>query len=81
MQILVEAQDTTVVQIEDHATQVQTNMQQGVVHVEKALDSAKAARRVSWLYVGKILDTSWVHTNSYFLFRKNGIVSLLRSFS
>jgi len=47
MQILVEAQDTMVVQIEDHATQVQTNLEQGVVHVEKALESAKAARRVS----------------------------------
>lgn len=47
MQILVEAQDTTITQIEEHATQVQTNMEQGVVHVEKALESAKAARRVS----------------------------------
>jgi t-SNARE complex subunit (syntaxin) len=51
MQILVEAQDTTVTQIEEHATQVQTNMEQGVVHVEKALESAKAARRVSFDYI------------------------------
>jgi len=48
MQILVEAQDTTIVQIEEHAVQVQTNLEQGVVHVEKALDSAKAARRKKW---------------------------------
>ena len=46
MQILVEAQDTSIVQIEEHATQVQTNLEQGVVHVEKAYNSAKAARRV-----------------------------------
>jgi t-SNARE complex subunit (syntaxin) len=52
MQILVEAQDTSIVQIEEHATQVQTNLEQGVVHVEKAYNSAKAARRVCWiLYV------------------------------
>lgn len=48
MQILVEAQDTQVTQIEENATQIQTDMEQGVAHVEKALDSARSARKKKW---------------------------------
>ncbi|CAI2162364.1 12238_t:CDS:2 [Funneliformis geosporum] len=48
MQIIVEAQDTQVAQIEENATQIQNDTEQGVVHVEKALESARAARKKKW---------------------------------
>ncbi|EXX64515.1 t-SNARE [Rhizophagus irregularis] len=72
MQILVEAQDTTITQIEEHATQVQTNMEQGVVHVEKALESAKAARRKKWycLFITIVLLAVVAALVYYFFIRK-----------
>ncbi|RIA94709.1 t-SNARE [Glomus cerebriforme] len=72
MQILVEAQDTAVTQIEDHAAQVQTDLEQGVVHVEKALDSAKAARRKKWycFFITIVLLAVIVALAYYFLIYK-----------
>lgn len=50
MQMLVVAQEEVVANIEEHANQVTSDLEQGVVHVEKALESAKGARRVGFLY-------------------------------
>ncbi|CAJ0847954.1 13178_t:CDS:2 [Entrophospora sp. SA101] len=52
MSIIVEAQDQTIVAIEQEATQVSTNMEQGAQHVDKALTSARAARKKKWYCLG-----------------------------
>nr|CAG8553425.1 14970_t:CDS:2 [Entrophospora candida] len=52
MSILVEAQDQTIVDIEQEATQVSTNMEQGAQHVDQALTSARAARKKKWYCFG-----------------------------
>ncbi|CAG8525272.1 15856_t:CDS:2 [Dentiscutata heterogama] len=46
MQMLVEAQDAPIAAIEEHAVQVTKDMESGVAHVEKALESAKGARKL-----------------------------------
>ncbi|CAG8654894.1 11266_t:CDS:2 [Gigaspora margarita] len=46
MQMLVEAQDAPIAAIEEHAVQVTKDMESGVQHVEKALESAKGARKI-----------------------------------
>ncbi|KAG9303116.1 hypothetical protein G9A89_005074 [Geosiphon pyriformis] len=48
MSMLVEAQETQIESIEQHAVQITTDLEQGVVHVEQALTSAKSARRKKW---------------------------------
>ncbi|CAH1758145.1 12758_t:CDS:2 [Entrophospora sp. SA101] len=52
MSIIVEAQDQTIVDIEQEATQVSTNMEQGAQHVDQALTSARAARKKKWYCFG-----------------------------
>ncbi|KAF0412109.1 hypothetical protein F8M41_007996 [Gigaspora margarita] len=49
MQMLVEAQDAPIAAIEEHAVQVTKDMESGVQHVEKALESAKGARKKKWI--------------------------------
>ncbi|CAG8814183.1 15036_t:CDS:1, partial [Racocetra fulgida] len=46
MQMLVEAQDAPIAAVEEHATQVSKDLESGVAQVEKALESAKGARKV-----------------------------------
>jgi len=48
MSVLVETQNTQIDIVETHANQVNHDLEQGVVHVDKALDSAKSARRKKW---------------------------------
>ncbi|CAG8814233.1 16595_t:CDS:2, partial [Racocetra persica] len=45
MQMLVEAQDAPIAAVEEHATQVSKDLESGVAQVEKALESAKGARK------------------------------------
>ncbi|CAG8527605.1 13421_t:CDS:2 [Cetraspora pellucida] len=45
MQMLVEAQDAPIATVEEHATQVSKDLESGVQQVEKALESAKGARK------------------------------------
>ncbi|CAG8573091.1 17062_t:CDS:2, partial [Acaulospora colombiana] len=48
MQLMVEAQDVPIATIEEHADQVNHDMEQANVHMEKAYESAKGARRKKW---------------------------------
>nr|CAG8553008.1 4154_t:CDS:2 [Entrophospora candida] len=52
MSIIVEAQDQTIVDVEQEATQVSTNLEQGAQHVDQALTSARAARKKKWYCFG-----------------------------
>src|SRR5438132_975556 len=47
MSIIVEAQDQTIANVEQEATQINVNMEQGVQHVDQALTSARSARKVT----------------------------------
>ncbi|CAG8697034.1 17083_t:CDS:2, partial [Cetraspora pellucida] len=49
MQMLVEAQDAPIATVEEHATQVSKDLESGVQQVEKALESAKGARKKKWI--------------------------------
>uniref|UniRef100_A0A060SY02 ARAD1A16654p n=1 Tax=Blastobotrys adeninivorans TaxID=409370 RepID=A0A060SY02_BLAAD len=55
MEILVAEQDTAVQHIDEQATQVQQDIEQGVGHTDRAVKSARAARRKKWYCLGIVV--------------------------
>lgn len=50
MSMLVEQQDETIATIENHAQQVDTDMEAGLKHTEEAVVKARKARRKKWIW-------------------------------
>lgn len=52
MEAMVVQQDPVITNIEQQAEQTHDNMKEGNVYLGKAADSAAAARRKKWIYLG-----------------------------
>lgn len=77
MQMMVEEQGEVVTQIESHAQNVETDVEQGVKHIDRAIIIAKSTRAVN-NPIFRFPRTSQEKTKYiyFFICRKNGVVSL-----